>query len=102
MKMAHELTEAEIDGTTERSRKATAPTTYPPRWIRLPTRGHCPECGLSRAAAYNLIQEGKIKSACIRKPGAVRGQRLVFLPSVLEFLDRCAERETKKLNGVAQ
>ena len=87
----HELTETEISG---RKRKPVAPA-YPPRWIRLPSRGHCPETGLSRAAAYQLIAAGKIKSACIRKPGAVRGQRLVFLPSVLEFLDRCAESETK-------
>lgn len=87
---SHELTEAEITG---RKRKPAA-ATYPPRWIRLPTRGYCPETGLSRAAAYQLIAAGKIKSACIRKPGAVRGQRLVFLPSVLEFLDRCAEGES--------
>jgi len=87
---AHELTEAEIGGP---ARRRAAPT-YPPRWIRLPVRGHCPETGLSRAAAYDLIRQGKIKSACIRKPGAVRGQRLVFLPSVLELLDRLAEKET--------
>jgi hypothetical protein len=29
---------------------------YPPRWIRLPTRGHCPHTGLSRAAYYELIK----------------------------------------------
>jgi hypothetical protein len=86
----HELTEAEIGGP---ARRRPAAPTYPPRWIRLPVRGHCPETGLSRAAAYDLIRQGKIKSACIRKPGAIRGQRLVFLPSVLQFLDRCAESD---------
>jgi len=95
---AHELTENEINGITGRKRKPI-PLSYPPRWIRLPSRGHCPECGLSRAAAYQLITAGKIKSACIRKPGAVRGQRLVYLPSVLEFLDRCAEKEAAQVKA---
>jgi hypothetical protein len=81
------LTAAE-PGSTAKRKPAAA---YPVRWIRMPTRGHCPETGLSRAAAYQLIAAGKIRSACIRKPGASRGQRLIYLPSVLEFLDRCAD-----------
>ena len=86
---AHTLTEREIGGT----RKASCPK-YPPRWIGLPTRGRCPDCGLSRPHFYQLIAEGKIRSACIRQPGAVRGRRLVYLPSVFEFLDRCADQKS--------
>jgi len=37
---------------------------------------------------------GEMKAGEVRKPGAIRGQRLVFLPSVLELLDRLAEKET--------
>ena len=93
--MTHSLTDREISGRPADSRKPK----YEPRWIRLVTRGHCPITGLSRAAAYDLIRQGKIKSACIRKPGAVRGQRLVYLPSVLELLDRCADQESKHLKS---
>jgi hypothetical protein len=63
---------------------------YPARWIRVPTRGHCPHAGLSRAAYYELIKDGKIRSASVRRPGALRGMRLVWLPSVMAYLDRFA------------
>lgn len=43
--------------------------------------------GLSRAHLYALFAEGKIKSACIRKPGAVRGKRLWHLGSISAFLN---------------
>ena len=61
---------------------------YPQKWIRLPTKGHCPHTGLSRAAFYELIKANQIKSACLKKPGALRGIRLVWLPSVMAYLER--------------
>ena len=64
---------------------------YPDRWIKSPVRGYCPETGLTRAAFYQLADAGKIKTACIRKPGAIRGNRLFHLGSVLAFLDATAE-----------
>lgn len=64
---------------------------YPLKWIRLPTRGHCPHTGLSRAAYYELIKANKIRTANIRKPGALRGTRLVWLPSIMAYLDRFAQ-----------
>jgi len=64
-----------------------------PQWIGVPSRGHCPITGLSRPHFYQLIAENRIRSACIRQPGAIRGRRLVYLPSVLEFLDRAADAE---------
>jgi hypothetical protein len=91
---AHALTAAEVGGPAKR--KPATPT-YPARWIRLPTRGHCPDTGLSRPAFYQLIAAGRIRSACIRQPGAIRGQRLVFLPSVMALLDAAAEAEAKRL-----
>lgn len=91
---AHRLSAAEIGGPAKR--KPVAPT-YPPRWIGLPTRGRCPDTGLSRAHFYQLIDDGRIRSACIRQPGAIRGRRLVYLPSVLEFLDRAADAETVRI-----
>lgn len=72
---------------------------YPDRWMKAPVRGYCPETGLTRAAFYQLADAGKIKTACIRKPGAIRGNRLFHLGSVLAFLDATAQetaaRETK-------
>ena len=43
--------------------------------------------GLSRSHAYALLAEGKIRSACIRKPGSARGKRLWNLASVSSFLN---------------
>ena len=64
--------------------------TYPAKWIRLPTRGHCPHTGLSRAFYYELIKDNRIRTASLKKPGALRGTRLVWLPSVMAYLDRFA------------
>lgn len=74
---------------------------YPDRWTKAPVRGYCPETGLTRAAFYQLATAGKVKSSCIKKPGAVRGNRLFHLGSILAFLDataRVAFRQTRVAN----
>jgi len=43
--------------------------------------------GLSRTTLLELAYEGQIRSVVIRKPGAVRGIRLIFMPSLAAFLD---------------
>jgi len=60
---------------------------YPDRWVKAPVKGYCPHSGLTRPALYDLSAAGKIKTACIRKPGAIRGNRLFHLGSILAFLD---------------
>lgn len=60
------------------------------RWIRLPTKGRCPYTGLTRPFYYLLIRAGKIRSASLRRPGNLTGVRLVWLPSVMVYLDRHA------------
>ena len=47
--------------------------------------------GLSRAHAYLLAGEGKIRSVCIRRPGALRGKRLFDCASIRAFLTKCAD-----------
>jgi hypothetical protein len=47
--------------------------------------------GLSRAHAYLLAGEGKIRSVCIRRPGALRGKRLFDCQSIRDFLVKCAD-----------
>jgi hypothetical protein len=46
---------------------------------------------LTRPTLYELARLGKIKAACIRKPGAIRGSRLFHLGSILAFLEAEAE-----------
>jgi len=61
------------------------------RWIRLPVRGPCPCTGLSRSGFYRLIEKGLIKSANLKEPGNLRGVRVVWLPSVLEYIEAHAQ-----------
>lgn len=42
--------------------------------------------GLSKTHAYNLRAEGKIRSVCLRKRGAVRGRRLWDVESIRAYL----------------
>lgn len=83
------LTEAPADST------AGGDETYPAKWIRLPTRGRCPHTGLSRAAYYELIKASRIRTANLKRPGALRGTRLVWLPSIMTYLDRFATGGTQ-------
>ena len=62
------------------------------RWIRLPTTGRCPDCGLTRPHFYELIGKGVIKTACLKKPGNLKGVRLVWLPSVLAYIEKHVEK----------
>lgn len=68
---------------------------YAAKWIRLPTRGRCPHTGLSRAAYYELIKASRIRTANLKRPGALRGTRLVWLPSIMTYLDRFATGGTE-------
>ena len=47
--------------------------------------------GMSRTTLLELSQAGLIKTVSIRKPGANKGIRLIFVPSLREFLDKCAQ-----------
>ena len=64
---------------------------YPKKWIRVPAKGQCPHTGLTRPYFYDLIAKGAIRSSCIKKPGALRGVRLIWLPSVLSYIEKHAE-----------
>ena len=60
------------------------------RWIRLPCKGHEPTTGLSRAHIYQLISAGKIKTASLRQPGKLTGVRVVWLKSLMDYIERHA------------
>ncbi len=58
--------------------------------------------GLSRAHAYLLAAEGKIRSVCIRREGATRGRRLFDCASIRAFLNKCANVNGGENEGSAQ
>ena len=53
---------------------------------RLPGKGYY--FGVSRPYVYQLIKEGMVKTALLKHPGKCRGIRLVWRPSVLEYIER--------------
>lgn len=42
---------------------------------------------LSKPALYTLRAEGKIRSSCIRRHGAIRGRRLWHIESIRSFIE---------------
>ena len=66
------------------------------RWIRLPTKKGEREAntGLSRPCLYELINAGKIKSASLKKKGTLKGVRLIWLPSLLEYIEKHVVKPT--------
>ena len=76
-------------------RVAANNATAEPEFIRLPVgRGaRGPYTGLSRAYIYQLINERKIKSVSLRKPGCLRGVRLIHLASLKSYLRRLMEQQ---------
>jgi hypothetical protein len=61
------------------------------RWVRLPTKPGERLQGISRPSLYNWIEAGHIKSASIRQPGKLTGIRVIWLPSLLEFIEKHVE-----------
>jgi hypothetical protein len=64
-------------------------------WARLPKPGRPGEPGgrfngLSRTTLLELSEAGLIKTAVIKKPGALKGIRLVYLPSLYAYLEGLA------------
>lgn len=61
-------------------------------WIRLPKPGDR-FYGLCRSTLDQLCIRGTIRSAVIKKPGAVRGIRLMYLPSFQEYLNGLSQEQ---------
>jgi hypothetical protein len=64
-------------------------------WVRMP-KPRERLWGLSRTTLLELIQLGEIKSALIRKPGSLRGIRLIYTPSLRAYLADCVEEPKPK------
>lgn len=66
-----------------------AHTSQPVEWLRIPDAVR--RFSLSRSTLYLLMKEGKIKSCCLRRTGAVRGARRISAESVSAYLESLAQ-----------
>ena len=74
---------------------SAASTHSQPEYIRLPKSGPCPITGLTRSKLYDLISPSEdngfkppVKSVSLRKPGQIKGTRLIVRQSLLDYLYR--------------
>jgi hypothetical protein len=74
----------------------TQPVEADKNWVRLPKQGG-KLCGLTRSHLYSLYTAGIIRSVALCRPHHTRGVRLIFLPSLLRYL----ESLDKEQNGAA-
>jgi hypothetical protein len=51
--------------------------------------------GVKRGILYRWINEGKVKSVCIREPGNIQGVRLIHLASVRNYINSQFHEATK-------
>ena len=74
---------------------SAASTTSEREFLRLPKSGPCPITGLTRSKLYDLISPNEdngfkppVKSVSLRKPGQIKGTRLIVRQSLLDYLYR--------------
>lgn len=60
---------------------------FRPEWIRLPKEGStCPFSGLSRSYLADLVRRREVPSKALRRPGTVRGVRLICYEGLMAFI----------------
>jgi hypothetical protein len=67
-------------------------------WIRLPLpRGRCPHTGLARTTLDQLVErsKGEVKTVLLKKPGSLRGIRLIHLGSLQSYLTVLAKTQLR-------
>jgi len=69
------------------------------QWARMP-KPKQRLSGLSRTTILELSEAGLIRTVAIRKPGAIRGIRLIFMPSLYSYLESLTPKaETHPFRG---
>ncbi len=69
-------------------------------WVRLPKAGPNHRFwGLSRTTLTELCLSSQVRSTLIKKRGALRGIRLVYLPSLREYLLTQGTRDEQQKGG---
>ena len=66
-------------------------TALDPEWLKV--LAACQRSSIGRTSLYGLIADGVIKSCVIRKPGNIRGQRLISRVSLDGYLDGLARQQ---------
>lgn len=67
-----------------------------PCYVRLPRTGEKETfSGLGRSKLWEILQSGKVRSIVLRKPGALRGARLIRLEGPGGLLDYLASMESE-------
>lgn len=65
-----------------------------PEFLRIPQLYE--KSGIKRGLAYRHINNGTFRSVVIREPGNKQGVRLVYWPSVRDYLHRLMEEQSKQ------
>ena len=73
--------------------KIRDPISQQPEWIR-PSQITV-VFGISRSLGYELLSSGKIRSVVLRKPGNIRGCRLISADSIRAYLSQLAAEQEK-------
>jgi hypothetical protein len=89
---AMDLTVAEIH---EEIRSARAVEL--PHWLKIPASVHY--SSLSRSKLYELIDEGEVRSVCLRSKDKTRGVRLISRPSLDAFLAKHEGTKSEQVPG---
>ena len=65
-----------------------------PEFLRFPRPGQVePISGLRRSQLYELVKEGLIRSVSLRRPGKIRGTRLIVADSLRAYLRGLTEEQ---------
>ena len=59
-------------------------------------------CSIGRSAAYTHYQNGDFRSVVLRRPGCIKGKRLIFVPSVREFLASQSDEIDPRLSAICK
>lgn len=80
---------------------ATVAAPAVPEFLRMPPpAGFEPFSGLRRGLLYELLREGKVRSVCLRKPGAQRGVRLIEAASLFGYLRKLCDEQNRRRGRV--
>ncbi len=73
--------------------QASPKSSVRPEWIRMPKKGRCPYCGLSRSSLWLMVSPNAangyrppVQSVVLRKEGNTRGARLIHYESLMAHI----------------
>jgi len=74
-------------------REAAVEETFIPEWARVAEAAR--RIGIKSSRFYELLEEsnGAIRTCILRSPGAERGPRLIYLPSLFAYIDKVATEQ---------